>query len=145
MTDCPHCQSQLDDHEDRIAAVEKRQDATEGKLDAIGRDIIAIRAEGNARAGVASAGMDRLSGQVLTLSQTVAKHLGATEERTRIDQERLTVEQTKLARIKRYATIIGIALTFAGVVAGSILSSQTWDDYFFGNVAFLHHKHTGTP
>jgi len=142
MTDCPQCQHQLDDHEERILAVEKRQDAAESKLDTIGRDIIAIRAEGNARAGAASAGMDRLSTQVLALSQTVSEHIGATLERSRIDQERLTLEQIKLARIKRYATIIGIFLTLCGVVAGSILSSQTWDDYFFGGVSFLHHKHT---
>lgn len=144
MTDCSNCLNQIEAHEGRIAAIERRQEATESKLDAIGRDIIAIRAEGTARAEISSASMDRLSKQMSSLERSVSEHIGATKERAKIDGDRLILEQTKLTKIRRYATIIGIILTFSGVVAGSILSSQTWDDYFFGNVAFLHGRHMGT-
>lgn len=143
MTDCELCREKYDDHEHRLSEVERRQDAQGDKLDAISRDVIAVRAEGNARAATAQAGMERISSDVKELTRQLAEHTGAAQERNRIDKERLTIEQTKLARTKKYVAIVGLIVTIAGTTFATILSSQTWDDYFFSNVSFLHKRHGG--
>ncbi|KFL87877.1 hypothetical protein AmDm5_1879 [Acetobacter malorum] len=130
--------ARLDDHEERIAAVERRQDVTDGKLDGISRDIAAVRAEGNARAVATTSGIERLGNQFVDLTRQLATHTGAQEERNRLAQEGLQRWRTR-------SVVVGIVCTIAAAAGGTILSSQTWDDYLFGNVGFLHHHHIPAP
>ncbi len=126
--------ARLDDHEERLAAVERRQDVTDGKLDSISRDIAAVRAEGNARQQATNAGMDRIGIQLSDLTRQLAAHTGAQEERNRL-------AESNLRRLRKLSVIVGIFCTLGAAVGGTILSSQTWDDYLFGKVGFLHRKH----
>ena len=133
-------QTQLDDHEERLAAVERRQDAQGSKLDEISRDIAAVRAEGNARAVTATHGMDQLRHDLQSLSMLIAENTGAQKQQVQIQEQQLITAQTRLAQMKYWGCVFGILFTAAGAIGGALLSSQTWDDYLFGHVGFLHHS-----
>ena len=77
-------QSKIDDHELRLAAVERRQDAQGDKLDAISRDLSAIRAEGNARAISAAHSIDQVRGDIQNLIVQLAEHTGAQKRQTEL-------------------------------------------------------------
>lgn len=109
--------ARLDDHEERLAAVEKRQDVTDGKLDNISRDIAAVRAEGNARQQATNAGMDRIGIQLSDLTRQLAAHTGAQEERNRLAED-------SLRRWKKLAVIVGIFCTLGAAVGSTLLSDQ---------------------
>ncbi|WP_197461653.1 hypothetical protein, partial [Acetobacter malorum] len=66
-------------HEIRLAAVERRQDATDGKLDGISKDLATMRAEENARTVATTAGISRLEVRVFDLVTQLAKLTGAQE------------------------------------------------------------------
>lgn len=109
--------ARLDDHEERLAAVERRQDITDGKLDSISKDIAAVRAEGNARQQATNAGMDRIGLQLSDLTRQIAAHTGAQEERNRLAED-------SLRRWKKLAVIIGIFCTLGAAVGSTLLSDQ---------------------
>ncbi len=109
--------ARLDDHEERLAAVEKRQDVTDGNLDNISRDIAAVRAEGNARQQATNAGMDRIGIQLSDLTRQLAAHTGAQEERNRLAED-------SLRRWKKLAVIVGIFCTLGAAVGSTLLSDQ---------------------
>ena len=140
MSQCDACQSQIDDHEKRLSDVERRQDAQGSKLDAIIRDVIAVRAEGNARAAVSMQGIDRLGTQITSLAQQVSENTGAQKRQVQLQEQQLITAQTRLAQMKYWGCVFGILFAAAGALGGTLLSSQTWDDYLFGGVSFLHHR-----
>ncbi|KDE20832.1 hypothetical protein AZ09_05200 [Acetobacter aceti 1023] len=109
--------ARLDDHEERLAAVERWQDITDGKLDSISKDIAAVRAEGNARQQATNAGMDRIGLQLSDLTRQIAAHTGAQEERNRLAED-------SLRRWKKLAVIIGIFCTLGAAVGSTLLSDQ---------------------
>ncbi len=125
-------------HEIRLAAVERRQDATDGKLDGISKDLATMRAEENARTVATTAGISRLEVRVFDLVTQLAKLTGAQENQNRLAEENLRRWRTR-------SVIVGIICTIAAAAGGTILSSQTWDDYLFGNVGFLHRYHIPVP
>ncbi|KXV76844.1 hypothetical protein AD953_05085 [Acetobacter malorum] len=125
-------------HEIRLAAVERRQDATDGKLDGISKDLATMRAEENARTVATAAGLSRLETRVFDLVTQLAKLTGAQENQNRLAEE-------NLRRWRARSVVVGIVCTIAAAAGGTILSSQTWDDYLFGNVGFLHHRHAPAP
>ncbi|GCD48775.1 hypothetical protein BJI49_07580 [Acetobacter pasteurianus] len=109
--------ARLDDHEERLAAVERRQDVTDGKLDSISRDIAAVRAEGNARQQATNAGMDRIGIQLSDFTRQLAAHTGAQEERNRLAED-------SLRRWKKLAVIVGIFCTLGAAIGSTLLSDQ---------------------
>ena len=117
MTDCPHCQAQLDDHEDRIAAVERRQARTEDKLDNITRELVVIRTEGKTREVSTNSGFDRIGAQVSALEKGVAALTGAQAERNRLAEE-------GLRRLRKWGTIITILSSLGAAIGGTLLSDQ---------------------
>lgn len=125
-------------HEVRLAAVERRQDATDRKLDGISKDLATMRAEENARTVATTAGIARLETRVFDLVTQLAKLTGAQENQNRLAEENLRRWRTR-------SVVVGIVCTIAAAAGGTILSSQTWDDYLFGNVGFLHHRHIPAP
>ena len=132
--------SQIADHEERLTAVERRQDSQGRKLDDISRDIAAVRAEGNARAITATHGMDQLRLDLQSLARQIAENTGAQKRQVQIQEQQLITAQTRLAQMKYWGCIFGILFAAAGALGGTLLSSQTWDDYLFGGVNFLHHR-----
>ncbi len=133
-------QTQLDDHEERLTAVERRQDSQGRKLDDISRDIAAVRAEGNARAITATHGMDQLRQDLQSLARQIAENTGAQKRQVQLQEQQLITAQTRLAQMKYWGCVFGIIFAAAGALGGTLLSSQTWDDYLFGHVGFLHHR-----
>ena len=81
--------------------------------------------------------------KVLTdLTKQIAWHTGAQKRQNeRKEQERREV-RIRGEKFKIWGTVIGIIATLGGMVGGTLLSSQTWDDWAFGSVHFLHrHPH----
>lgn len=113
----PDLTSRLDDHDDRLSAVEGRLGAAETTLDMISRDIVAIRAEGQARSAAQTAGLDRLGGQIQALIVQSAKQTGAQEEQSRLAKESLN-------RWRKIAVIVGIICTASAAVGSTLLSDQ---------------------
>lgn len=103
----------LDDHDERLSAVEGRLDATEGAVDRISRDIIAIRAEGQARATAQTEGLDRLGRQIQDLVVQLAEQTGAQKTKNQIAE----------ASLRRWRKI-GIIGGLIGALAGAVLSDQ---------------------
>lgn len=133
-------QTQLDDHEERLADIEKWRGDISARLDNIGQELAATRAEGNARAAVSMQGIDRLGLQITSLGQQVSENTGAQKRQVQIQEQQLITAQTRLAQMKYWGCVFGILFAAAGALGGTLLSSQTWDDYLFGHVGFLHHR-----
>lgn len=107
----------LDDHDERLSAVEGRLDATEGAVDRISRDIIAIRAEGQARAAAQTEGLDRLGRQIQALTVQLAEQTGAQKRQTELGE-------ASLRRWRKIAVIIGICCTLGAAIGSTLLSDQ---------------------
>ncbi|BCZ75996.1 hypothetical protein CFR73_07655 [Novacetimonas maltaceti] len=131
----------LDDHGERIGSLERWRDSADGKMDGIRRELSAVRAEGQAQSAATSAAMDRQSRDIQDLTRQLAEHTGAQKERNRLDQAKLTKARIAESRWKKRAAIFGLVFAVFGALGGTLLSSQTWDDFFFANVPFLHHHH----
>ena len=76
----------LDDYDERLTAVEDSLDSAESTVDRISRDIIAIRAEGQARSQQQMAGLDRLGVQIQGLTVQLAEQTGAQKRQTELDE-----------------------------------------------------------
>lgn len=109
--------ARLDDHEERLAAVERRQDRTEDKLDNITRELVVIRTEGKTREVATNSGFDRIGAQVSALERGVAALTGAQAERNRLAEE-------GLRRLRKWAIIIGIFSSLGAAIGGTLLSDQ---------------------
>lgn len=115
-------QSKLDDHELRLAAVERRQDAQGDKLDAISRDLSAIRAEGNARAISAAHSIDQVRGDIQNLIVQLAEHTGAQKRQTEL-------EALKTQRWQRVSIVLGVVFAFgAMLISWQEIASYIWVD-----------------
>lgn len=148
MTDelTPDVQGILEDHGERIGSLERWRDGVDGKLDDIRHELSAVRAEGKERSAASAAAMDRQSRDIQDLTRQLAEHTGAQKERNRLDAAKLTKARIAESRWKTRAAVLGIVFTLLATIGGTLLSSQTWDDYFFANVPFLHHHHIiGAP
>ena len=113
----PDLTQRLDAHDERLTAVEGRLDATEGTVDRISRDIIAIRAEGQARSAAQTAGLDRLGNQIQALTVQLAEQTGAQKRQTELGE-------ASLRRWRKIAVIIGIVCTLGAAVGSTLLSDQ---------------------
>lgn len=133
-------QKQVDNHEERLADIEKWRGDISARLDNIGQELAATRAEGNARAAVSMQGIDRLGTQITSLAQQVSENTGAQKRQVQLQEQQLITAQTRLAQMKYWGCVFGILFAAAGALGGTLLSSQTWDDYLFGGVSFLHHR-----
>ena len=109
----PDFTQRLDAHDERLTAVEGRLDATESTVDRISRDIIAIRAEGQARATAQTEGLDRLGRQIQSLVVQLAEQTGAQKTKNQIAE----------ASLRRWRKI-GIIGGLIGALAGAALSDQ---------------------
>ena len=107
----------LDDHDERLSAVEGRLDATESTVDRISRDIIAIRAEGQARATAQTEGLDRLGAQIQALTVQLAEQTGAQKRQTELGE-------ASLRRWRKIAVVIGICCTLGAAIGSTLLSDQ---------------------
>ena len=105
---CDH-QTQLDDHETRLSAVERRQDLQGSKLDEISRDIAAVRAEGNARAITATHAMDQVRADIQTLTRQIAEQTGAQKARNDMDA-------AKTRRWQRISVILGVVFALGAML-----------------------------
>ena len=118
---CDH-QSQLDDHETRLTAVERRQDAQGSKLDEISRDIAAVRAEGNARAITATHSMDQVRQDIQTLTRQIAEQTGAQKRQNELDAARTR-------RWQRASIILGVVFALgAMILSWQEVASYLWVD-----------------
>lgn len=115
----PHAafHDRLSSCEQRLTAVEKRQDGTEDKLDNITRELVVIRTEGKTREAATNIGFDRIGAQVSALEKGVAALTGAQAERNRLAEE-------GLRRLRKWAIIIGIFSSLGAAVGGTLLSDQ---------------------
>lgn len=123
-------QTQLDNHEERLTAVEKRQDAQGSKLDEISRDIAAVRAEGNARAITATHSMDQVRGDIRELTRQIAEHTGAQKRQNELDA-------AKTRRWQRISIVLGIFLTVLFGVGSMLLSWQEVASYLWVDILHL--------
>lgn len=115
-------QTQLDNHEERLAAVEKRQDAQGSKLDEISRDIAAVRAEGNARAITATHSMDQVRGDIRELTRQIAEHTGAQKRQNELDAAKTRLWQ-------RISIIFGLVFALgAMLLSWQEVASYLWVD-----------------
>lgn len=115
-------QQQVDDHEERLTAVEKRQDAQGSKLDEISRDIAAVRAEGNARAITATHSMDQVRQDIQTLTRQIAEHTGAQKRQNELDA-------AKTRRWQRASIILGVVFALgAMILSWQEVASYLWVD-----------------
>lgn len=131
----PDLITRIEDHEERILAVESWKSATDAKLDAINREVIANRAESSARGTAASQGMDRLGAQVSELTRQISEHTGAQKKLSELKDEELRDARIKNERWKRYSIVIGIVCAISAAVGGTLLSDQEvastiWVKYF---------------
>lgn len=118
---CAH-QEQLDNHEERLTAVERRQDRQGGKLDEISRDIVAIRAEGNARAVAATHGMDQVRSDIQTLVRQLAESTGAQKRQNELDA-------AKTRRWQRISIVLGVLFALgAMLLSWQEVASYLWVD-----------------
>lgn len=113
----PDLTQRLDAHDERLTAVEGRLEATESTVDRIGRDIIAIRAEGQARAAAQTEGLDRLGRQIQGLVVQIAEQTGAQKRQTELGE-------ASLRRWRKIAVIVGICCTLGAAVGSTLLSDQ---------------------
>ena len=115
-------QTQLDNHEERLTAVEKRQDAQGSKLDEISRDIAAVRAEGNARAITATHSMDQVRGDIRELTRQIAEHPGAQKRQNELDA-------AKTRRWQRISIVLGVMFALgAMILSWQEVASYLWVD-----------------
>lgn len=122
---CPH-QDILDNHEERLTAVERRQDAQGSKLDEISRDIAAVRAEGNARAITATHSMDQVRGDIRELTRQIAEQTGAQKRQNELDAARTR-------RWQRVSIVLGLLFTLGAMM----LSWQEVATYLWVDVLHL--------
>lgn len=113
----PEIHQRLDLHDERLTAVEGRLDATEGTVERISRDIIAIRAEGQARATAQTEGLDRLGRQIQGLIVQLAEQTGAQKTKNQIAED-------SLRRWRKIAVIVGICCTLGAAIGSTLLSDQ---------------------
>lgn len=120
--------------------------------------LISIEAQGQERERNRAQESSQNRAAITALSQQLAAQNGAQQERNRIEQQKLLQAQTDAARaqkseadanaaaakIKYWIVIASFLVGVITAVGGMLLSSQTWDDYAFGNVHFLHRKHLPT-
>ncbi|MCW4578889.1 hypothetical protein NO221_00445, partial [Gluconacetobacter entanii] len=104
-------------------------------------EVGAIRAEMQAQYAATSSALERQSRDMQDLTRQLAEQNGAQKERNRLEAAKLTKARIAESRWKKRAAVLGIVFTLLATVGGTLLSSQTWDDFFFANVPFLHHHH----
>ncbi|MCW4591517.1 hypothetical protein NO263_13090 [Gluconacetobacter entanii] len=131
----------LDDHGERLGFLERWRDSADGKIDDTRREVGAIRAEMQAQYAATSSALERQSRDMRDLTRQLAEQNGAQKERNRLEAAKLTKARIAESRWKKRAAVLGIVFTLLATVGGTLLSSQTWDDFFFANVPFLHHHH----
>ncbi|MBO1326840.1 hypothetical protein K2X14_17240 [Acetobacter sp. TBRC 12305] len=131
----------VDGHSQEIAQINGRLDGLEKGQDGLMREVVAIRAEGQARAQAAGTAMTDLRNGLYDLTRQLAEHTGAQKRQAEIAQQALVVAQTREARIKYWGGVCAIVFCVAGAVGGTLFSSATVDDYVFGDVRWLHRHH----
>lgn len=115
-------QTQLDDHEGRLATIEKRQDAQGSKLDEISRDIAAVRAEGNARAVTSTHSIDQVRADIQTLTRQIAEQTGAQKRQNELDA-------AKTRRWQRISIVLGVLFALgAMLLSWQEVASYLWID-----------------
>lgn len=115
-------QAQLDDHEGRLATIEKRQDAQGSKLDEISRDIAAVRAEGNARAVTSTHSIDQVRADIQTLTRQIAEQTGAQKRQNELDA-------AKTRRWQRISIVLGVLFALgAMLLSWQEVASYLWVD-----------------
>ncbi|MFT9025899.1 hypothetical protein [Acetobacter indonesiensis] len=136
----------VDGHTQQIENIHCRLDGLEKGQDGLMREVVALRAEGQARASATTSGFDRLGTQVFDLTRQLAAHTGAQEERNRIEQEKLQAARKKkieaeenAARSAARTQIWQRALLLVSAIAaigGMLFSSEHFDTAFWGHVHF---------
>ncbi|AKR49420.1 hypothetical protein DB34_11300 [Acetobacter pasteurianus] len=138
----------LDEVEDDLGSLKSGQSSMLERL-------ISIEAQGQERERNWAQESAQNRAALTVFSQQLAAQNGAQQERNRIEQQKLLQAQTDAARaqkseadanaaaakIKYWTAIAGFLVGVLAAVGATLLSSQTWDDYAFGNVQFLHRKH----
>lgn len=81
------------------------------------REVVAVRAEGNARQQATNAGMDRIGIQIADLTRQLAAHTGAQQEQNRL-------AEANLRRWRLRAVIIGLMCTVGAAICSTLLSDQ---------------------
>lgn len=128
----------LVDHEQRLTAVERRQDAYDSRMDSIIRDIAAVRAECSQQAITTTHAIDRISTQIADLIRQFAELTGAQRQDTEIRERTLILAQTKLANWKRWIAVFGLIVTVLGMIGSVLFSWQEVASYIWVNI--LHWK-----
>ncbi len=151
MTEAQGARPRASDNDLRAIVGEHAQEISQinGRLDELGkeqhnlmREIVAVRAEGNARAEASVSALSDIRGSVEGLVRQLAEHTGAQKRQNELKEQELRAVKIRGEKIKIWGTVIGIIATLGGMIGGTLLSSQTWDDWAFGSVHFLHrHPH----
>ena len=134
----------VDSHGRRIGDLEDDVGTLRSGQDAAMERLISIEAQGQERERNRAAEARDTRNAITGLTQQIAEQTGAQKRQNELKEDELLKARIRSERIKYWAAAIGIAAALGGMVGGTIMSSQTWDDYFFANVPFLHHhEHAG--
>lgn len=139
-----------DEHTLALRAHE-RIDRLEDRVDGMDRRLTAMDAKADERERARADDTKEMRRSIDALVQQLAVQAGAQDARNQIQREQLIQEQTKAAQAQQTfwerrkqwqgpVAAVGILCALSGAVGGTIMSSQTWDDWFFGNVSFLHRQ-----
>ncbi|ATU72900.1 hypothetical protein CFR78_13765 [Komagataeibacter rhaeticus] len=126
----------IDNLEDDVGTLRSGQDAAMERL-------ISIEAQGQERERNRAAEARDTRNAINGLTQQIAEQTGAQKRQNELKEAELLKAQLRGERIKYWAAVTGIVAAVGGMIGGTLLSSQTWDDFFFASVPFLHHHHAG--
>lgn len=126
----------LDGLEDDVGTLKAGQAATLERL-------ISIEAQGQERERSRAEEARGVRSSIDGLTKQLAEHTGAQKRQNELKEEELLKAQTKAAKVKYWASLIGVCMAILGMLGGTLFSSQTVDNWLFGRVHFLHrYDHT---
>ncbi|MCI2023597.1 MAG: hypothetical protein LKJ63_03220 [Acetobacter fabarum] len=132
----------VDSHARRLDGLEDDVDTLKSGQSAMMEKLISVEAQGQERERNRAVEASDTRKALTDLTKQIAEHTGAQKRQNELKEQELRAVKIRGEKIKIWGTVIGIVATLGGMVGGTLLSSQTWDDWAFGSVHFLHrHPH----
>ncbi|GBQ69543.1 hypothetical protein AA0474_1952 [Acetobacter lovaniensis NRIC 0474] len=133
----------VDSHARRLDGLEDDVDTLKSGQSAMMEKLISVEAQGQERERNRAVEASDTRKALTDLTKQIAEHTGAQKRQNELKEQELRAVKIRGEKIKIWGTVIGIVATLGGMVGGTLLSSQTWDDWAFGGVHFLHrHPHS---
>ncbi|MFT9360064.1 hypothetical protein [Acetobacter okinawensis] len=129
----------VDSHARRLDGLEDDVDTLKSGQSAMMEKLISVEAQGQERERNRAVEASDTRKALTDLTKQIAEHTGAQKRQNELKEQELREVRIRGEKFKIWGTVIGIIATLGGMVGGTLLSSQTWDDWAFGSVHFLHH------